>query len=116
MKLDIGEKVLRVKLNPIEMILTMRGSLDIPLKNIKGASTEKPGREWGARAPGTYIPFIIKAGTYLFGTGKEFWFTTIGKPYLVIETEGWSYRKVVLTMDGNKEWAERINGAVQEVR
>lgn len=98
------------------MVLAMHGSLHIPMVNVAGASTEKPGLEWGMRSPGIHIPFLLKFGTYLVGSGRDFWITTVGRPYLVIETKGWHYNKVVLTMAENREWAEKINSAIGIIR
>ena len=116
MKLDIDNDILKVKLNLLEILLCFRSSLSIPIDRITEVSTEKPGWDWGARAPGIHIPFLVKMGTYLAGGGREFWATTIGKPYLLIEVEGWNYARVVLTVGENKLWAERIRQEIQAVR
>ena len=113
MKLDIEENTLVVKLNPLEMILSFHGALNIPVDRITGVSTEKPVWEWTTRAPGIHIPFLLKAGTYLAAKGREFWVTTIGRPYLVIDIEAWDYSRVVLTTGGSREWAERIRQAIR---
>ncbi|MBN2077306.1 MAG: hypothetical protein JW762_17300 [Dehalococcoidales bacterium] len=97
------------------MLLSFRRSLNVPVERITGVSTEKPGWQWGARAPGIHIPFLVKMGTYLVSDGREFWATTIGRPYLVIEMEGWNYTMIVLTMGENKLWAERIRQEIQAV-
>lgn len=115
MKLDIENHILKMKLNPLEMLLSFRSSMNIPLDCITDVSTEKPGWEWGARAPGIHIPFLVKMGTYLVSGGREFWATTIGKPYLVIELEGWNYARIVLTKGENRLWAERIRQEMQVV-
>ena len=116
MKLDIDNNTLQITFNPLEMILSFRRSLNIPLERITGVSTEKPGWQWGARAPGIHIPFLVKMGTYLVSDGREFWATTIGRPYLVIETEGWNYARIVLTTGENRLWAEQIRQAMQAVK
>ncbi|MFC1947258.1 hypothetical protein ACFLXY_04975 [Chloroflexota bacterium] len=113
MKLDIDRDTLTVKLNPLEILLCFRSSLSIPVDRITEVSTEKPGWEWGARAPGIHIPFLVKMGTYLVSGGREFWATTIGKPYLVIDIEAWNYARIVLTTGENKLWAERIRQEMQ---
>lgn len=110
MKLSINENLLQIKLNPIEIILAHRTSLNIPFDHISLVSTEKPKYDWGqVRAPGTHIPFLIKSGTFHGRNNKEFWQTTAGIPYLVIELMDWDYNRIVLTMSDNKIWAEKIN-------
>ena len=116
MKLDIDNNTLKVKLNPLEMLLSFRGSLSIPVDRITEVSTEKPGWQWGARAPGIHIPFLVKMGTFLASGGREFWVTIVGRPYLVIETESWDYDRIVLTTGQNRLWAERIRQQIQAVK
>ena len=114
MKLDIKDNTLQIKLNPLENIFSLHGSLKVPLENITNASTDKPGGEFGQiRAPGTHIPFILKAGSFLVNNGREFWFKLVGKPYLVIDIHGWDYNRIVLTLGNNMELAERINRSIK---
>ena len=51
----------------------MKGSFKIPLQNIKNVSAELPKPTWKEiKAPGTFIPGLIKAGTYYTDKGQEF--------------------------------------------
>jgi len=112
MKLNIEDDKLHIKLNPLEMLFGHRGSFSVPLSNVASASTEKPSREWKqVRAPGTHVPFVIKAGSYHGRRGKEFWQTTVGRPFLTIELRDWDYDRIVLTLSNARAWAERINQA-----
>lgn len=114
MKLNIDKDVLHIRLNPLEVILSQHGSLHVPLDRVTGASTDKPTSEWGQiRAPGTHIPFLLKAGTYHGGQSKEFWYTTVNMPYLVVDLTAWDYNRIVLTVSDNKAWAERINEKIK---
>ena len=113
MKLELADEILHIRLNPLEVILSQHGSLRVPVDFINRASDTRPERDWGQmRAPGTHIPFLLKAGTYHGGQSREFWYTTIGMPYLVIELMSWDYNRIVLTMSDNRVWAERINQAI----
>ena len=86
----------------------------IPLDRITGTSADKPKSEWGQiRAPGTHIPFLVKAGTYHGGQSKEFYYTTAGMPHLVIETMAWDFNRIVLTISDNQAWVERIQKAIK---
>lgn len=112
MKLELADEILHIRLNPLEVILSQHGSLRVPVDRITGASTARPEKDWGQmRAPGTHIPFLLKAGTYYGGQSREFWYTTVGMPYLVVELTSWDYNRIVLTMSDNQTWAERINRA-----
>ncbi len=111
MKLSINNIGLKVELGFFDKILSIRGSLQIPLKNIREATTKPPETRWwrDIRMPGTYIPGLIKAGTYYTKNGKEFWFVIKGKNYLTIELENESYQRIVLGLNENEYWAEKIN-------
>jgi hypothetical protein len=111
MKLSISNEVLKIELGILEKILSFRGSLVIPLKNMGKATTKPPETCWwrDIRMPGTYFPGLIKAGTYYTRNGKEFWFVVRDKKYLTIELENESYKRIVLGLDENEQWAEKIN-------
>ena len=111
MKLSKNHVSLKVELSIAEKIVSLRGSLEIPLKNIREARAKRPETCWwrDIRMPGTYFPGLIKAGTYYTRNGKEFWFVVKGKDYLTIELENESYKRIVLGVDENEEWAEKIN-------
>jgi hypothetical protein len=113
LKLEISNGKLRIDLGDLEKVLAVRGGFEIPLENIVKAGTEAHRTGWReTRAPGTHLPGAIKAGTYYTPRGREFWYVT-EKGVLVLELEHESYTRIVLSMDGNKEWAERINEALR---
>ena len=113
MRLSIEDSALKVRLSLLEKVLSVRGSFRIPLDHIAGASTWRPRTTWREiRASGSYVPGVIKAGTYFTGRGREFWYTTRGDRVLNIELNSGFYRRLVLTLDGNQEWADRINATV----
>lgn len=113
MKLTIDSEKLRIKLEGLERVLALKGGLEIPLKHIVRADTETPESGWtDLRIPGTSLPGVIKAGTYYTRRGKEFWYVTRGKKYLILELENEDYRRIVLGLNDNKYWAEIINNAV----
>jgi hypothetical protein len=110
-KLNIKDKKLHIKLNPLEMAFSHRGSIEVPLDHIASVSTKRPHWEWQVRAPGTHLPFVIKAGTYHGRQSKEFWQTTAGRPFLTIKLQDWDYDRIVITLSNAHAWAERINQA-----
>ena len=113
MKLEISDGKLKIDLGDLEKVLDVRGGFEIPLENIVKAGTEAHRTGWReTRAPGTHLPGAIKAGTYYTPRGREFWYVT-EKGVLVLELEHESYTRIVLSMDGNKEWAERISEALR---
>jgi len=111
LKLKISNGKLRIDLGDLEKALAIRGGFEIPLQNIVEAGTEAHRTGWKEiRAPETHLPGVIKAGTYYTPRGKEFWYVT-DKGVLVLELENEPYKRIILSIDRNKEWAQRINEA-----
>ncbi|MBM3944467.1 MAG: hypothetical protein FJ317_03125 [SAR202 cluster bacterium] len=95
--------------------------MELALGDIGGvgvrAPHDLPKRYWlSLRVPGTFLPFIIKAGTYfIWREGKfrrEFWYTTAAKHFLVVNMKSGRYERVVLGLDDAEEWARRIREAM----
>jgi hypothetical protein len=59
-------------------------------------------------APGTFLPGAIKAGTYYTPRGREFWYVTKDKDYLVLELQDEPFKKIILTLEQNQLWVQRI--------
>jgi len=114
LKLEISDGKLRIDLGSLEKVLAIRGGFEIPLENIVKVGTEAHRTGWREiRAPGTYLPGVIKAGTYYTPRGREFWYVT-EKGVLVLELENETYKRIVLSIDDNEEWAERIKKATSK--
>jgi len=110
MRLSLESAALTVELGALERVCAVHGSLHIPLQQIDRASDEVPARRWAeVRAPGTYIPGLIKAGTYWWPGRKEFWFVTRGRSPLTLHLRGGPYTAVVLGVDDASGWVRRIN-------
>lgn len=116
MKLEISDGKLKIDLGNLEKVLGVSGGFEIPLENIVRAGTEAHRTGWReVRAPGAHVPGAIKSGVYETPRGKEFWYVT-EKGVLVLELENEVYKRIVLSMDGNEEWAERIRKATGKFR
>jgi hypothetical protein len=112
MNLTIFGDRLQIELEWYEQLwaFTLNKTFDIPLSHIQRATTEEPQSSWmELRAPGTFLPGIIKAGTYYTRQGKEFWYVTKDTDYLVLELKDESFKRIILTIDQSVAWVERIN-------
>lgn len=118
MKLSITDSYLEIKFSIPEKIISMHGSLKIPLAYIKKARTEMSASPLSSareiRMPGTHIPGIVKAGTYRMQGRKYFWYVTRKTPYLVLELdEGRQpYRRIILSVDDADSLKNTINSAI----
>jgi len=114
LKLEISNGKLRIDLGNLEKALGVKGGFEIPLQNIVKAGTEALRTGWTeTRAPGMHVPGAVKAGTYNTPRGREFWYVT-DKGVLVLELEDELYKRIILSVDGNQEWADRINKATSK--
>lgn len=117
MKLYLINNRLTIELEWYEQLwaVTLEQQMHIPLNRIERVSTAEPHSDWAAiRAPGTFLPGVIKAGTYYSKTGKEFWYVTTDRDYLTLELHDEPYRRIVITIPTNLAWGERINRALTE--
>lgn len=85
--------------------------IEIPIAHIQQATTTAPETTWRElRAPGTYLPKVIKAGTYYTERGREFWHVTDKAKALCLDLSAADYyKRIVITIDQNRTWADRIN-------
>ena len=112
MKLKIEADKLKVEFGGLERILGFKRSLEIPLKYIDRVSLEKPASSWkDLRAPGTYFPGVIRAGTYYTPRGKEFWYITAGKTPLTIELKQGEYKRIILGLEKSEgeTWKQMLD-------
>jgi hypothetical protein len=94
------ERLWAVRIEPV---------LDIPLTHISAVTVAEPQSNWAEiRAPGTFLPGVIKAGTYYTKYGKEFWYVTEDRHYLTLELHDEPYRRIVLTLPEHRAWCDRI--------
>ncbi len=109
MKLQIANGILEIKFNTTEKILSIHGSMQIPLSHIAQVTGMLLEPTWKAiRMPGTNIPGIIKSGTYYTNRGKEFWYLTRGNEVLRLELKDESYNRVILGIKDSSFWTSRL--------
>lgn len=113
-RLELTEHELIVHLSKWEALVALHPTLRIPLSQVRGA-TEDSGFGWmsmGWRMPGTHLPFVIAAGTFLKGGDRQFVYTRRKRNAIVIELAGNDWTRLVIGVaDAHAETA-RINAAV----
>jgi hypothetical protein len=111
MNLSIIDGNLQIEFSLKEQLLAARlhKLWQIPLTHIEQATTTEPQNNWKElRAPGSFVPGIIKAGTYYTDRGKEFWYVNRNTNYLTIELQDESYKRIILTIDNNELWQQQL--------
>lgn len=97
------DRGLTIQFEPWERVWAIHPSkeIQIPVEHITRAWLGMPKSSWKElRVPGSFIPGLIKAGTYITPRGKEFWYVTRKKQYAVtIELTGEPYARLVLGVE-----------------
>jgi hypothetical protein len=76
-QLELNDSELIVHLDKWEQILALHPSIRIPLAQVRGATEDSgfggvSGMRLGWRLPGTHIPFLIAAGTFVKHGDRQF--------------------------------------------
>jgi hypothetical protein len=111
MKLAILDDRLEIRFNAWERLWSAHPGniMSIPLQHIAAAIPEVATMHWDEwRAPGTYLPGIIKAGTFFNRSGCEFWYITPQSDHLTLDLVEESFKRIILNVDNSKAWVEEI--------
>jgi hypothetical protein len=98
-------------LGPVERVGALRGGMRIPLDRIREVRvSEQPfAAIRGLRAPGTAIPGVVALGTWRSRRhGRSFVAAYRGRPALVIEFDGGSVDRVIVSIDDAAQLRDRI--------
>ncbi|HLO87457.1 MAG TPA: hypothetical protein VK203_20975 [Nostocaceae cyanobacterium] len=118
MNLSIVDDKLQIEFSLKEQLLSVRFQKiwQIPLTHITQVTTDAPQSNWKEiRAPGSFVPGLIKAGTYYTDKGKEFWYVSRNNGFhnfLTIELADEPYKRIILSnIDNNEEWQQQLTPA-----
>jgi hypothetical protein len=104
-----------IKVKGYHQILAFRKKLMLNIGRIKSVQiADKSLRPDGIRLPGTYIPKVLIAGTYVWNKRREFWDTTLKGKAIEISLGGGSYSKVVVDVEHPSETVEMIKDAIKQ--
>jgi hypothetical protein len=118
MRLSISNAKLSIEFEWYEQLWAVQTCrvMEIPLAHIRSVTTAEPQSSWAElRAPGTFLPGVIKAGTYYTKQGREFWYVTDDRNYLTLELEAEPYRRLVLTLSDYQVWFDRIDNELNSI-
>lgn len=113
-KVTINPANLRVELSKNEAFWGFHRSLTVPGTQVVGA--QALGKGWwktlGLRVPGTGLPGLMIAGTYIRSGNKAYVSWTRGKQALQINLKGSKYSRIVVGVDDAEALADEINTAI----
>ena len=114
----ILDSSIKVKLRVSETIGALRRSFEIPLKDVRGATTDnsyiKPGWEngLGFRSPGTGFPGLIAEGTFRKDGQKVLSLWRKGQDVVVIELANSKWDRLVIGSSNADDLTLRLNAAL----
>lgn len=115
-KVRIEDNDLVFEIHGVDVILTMRKTITVPLSHVMSASTEKV--PWGVleqmKVAGTGIPGIIKDGTYLARDGLVFFEMRHPDRCITVSLNHESYKKIIFEVDDKEMAAKMINDAIKK--
>lgn len=116
-RLELTARELIVHLGKYERIMALVHDVRVPLVDVKQVRVDPGyggpgGMRLGWRLPGTHIPFLVAAGTFVRNGEMQFVFTRLGLQTIVLELDHKEWRRLVIGVpDGHAE-ADRINAAL----
>ncbi|HEX9096224.1 MAG TPA: hypothetical protein VF990_08995 [Candidatus Dormibacteraeota bacterium] len=118
-RVEIQDDQLVARVQGLDQVLALRSELSIPLAHVKGAAVSPPEvrRRWGnplrAHVPGTDVPYVVMAGSFLFLDGEHaFWDVHDPDRTVIIELDHERFAKLVLEVSDPESTAAAINAAV----
>jgi hypothetical protein len=122
-KIELAEGKLTVRLSRAEKLASLHGDFSVNGVAIRGASVA--AKKWwmtlGLRVPGTAIPGLIIAGTYLQKGDRAFvaWTRKQGLPLeitlaakMAADARGTKFTRILVGVDDAQAWADKINDAI----
>lgn len=100
-----------VELHGWDAFFCCRRRLDLPLDEVEGVGVYDRDRvpAEGLRWPGTSLPGVIRAGSYGFGSARDFWDVRKAREVLVVALKpDAGYRRLVLEVPAPREEAQRL--------
>lgn len=109
------DQSLRIELAWWEKLVSVHWNFEIPRSQIVFAEVHEPTWAWtDIRFGGTFIPNMIRAGTFLTKRGREYWLTKHDRPeVLTIELQDHFYKRLVLGFRSKEEIPAELVGYVR---
>lgn len=116
-RLELTDRELIVHLGKWERIMALTADIRVPLTHVRSAREDRGfggpgGLKLGWRLPGTHIPFLVAAGTFIRHGERQFVFTRRTLQTLVVELGHDEWARLAIGVPDARAEASRINAAV----
>ncbi len=109
----------RLLVRPVGLmrVWALSKGIDVPIDHVADVGvTPRKGAVRGWRAPGTWFPGVMIAGTFRSHGDKDLWFVGRGKELLVIELVDERYRHVIVQVEDPHGAVEALRAAIYRER
>ena len=98
----------------IHKIWALKSRLNFPISSIRNVAVDPQlaAKPRGFRAPGTYIPRLLTAGTFYADKKRWFWDVTNPDNALAIELEGEKYQMLIVEVEKPNAIMAQIKAAL----
>lgn len=113
--LSVKESNLFIAIKGIDVFLTCKSKMNIPLKNIVSVAPYKGEYNTcfkGIRAPGVNIPGCVTAGTFYQKGQKIFWDVKNCNKSIMIELKNNSFTRIIVEVDDPDESIKNIQASL----
>jgi hypothetical protein len=113
-KFEITESELIVHLDKWEQIFSFVHTVKVPLAQVVVARENNglDGLKLGWRLPGTHIPFVLAAGTFISKGARQFVYRRRGLKTVVIDLQGNAWARLIIGVKDASQETLRINAAI----
>jgi hypothetical protein len=120
-QLELTDSELIVRMGKWEQMMALSADVRAPLAQVRNAIQDDgfggpSGFKLGLRLPGTHVPYVVAAGTFLKAGDRQFVFTRRKLHTVVIELTGNEWTRLVIGVPDAHAAAARINAAVARLR
>lgn len=102
----------------LHKLWALKSHLIVPISNVARvyqSKDELSGWWKGIRMPGTYIPGLIRAGTFYQSGEKTFWDVVNQEDAIIIELENERYKKLIIQVEHPAQAIDLINDSLEFV-
>jgi hypothetical protein len=109
----------RLLVRPVGLVRVwaLSTGIDVPITAVVDVGVHpRKGLLRGWRAPGTYLPGVMTAGTFRSRGEKDLWMAGRAANVLVIELHGETYRHVIVQVEDPEAATEALRAAMNRER
>lgn len=113
--LNLTPSTVEITLAPWESILSLHGSLHVPLEHVSSASVESPPelwQQWLTKLVGASLPGVLSLGTFITRDGLVFYDIRHGEKCLVLRLHDERYKAVYVEV-GSQQDPQQLADSIQ---